>query len=247
MAESSRADRIKACLASSDLEGAGVAAKEAFADPASQEDELAWIAGVVYEAGVASAYAVLPAFVERFPESIHIIRAYFANLLERMGEMDAATEEARLYVRLVSKTRAWGELAQTDMIEKGVAGSIAVMTTAYRKVGARTYCLRLLAWGGRQTFGGEQKEILVQEAAAVREELKNPANAALDTQWEAFFSKAGHLSPELFDACRNACPALAKRIELIEGNFQFNSAYSLGDDEYLQLVYQTGDGAFVLA
>jgi hypothetical protein len=237
---------LKERLKAQDADGAVAAAKAAFADASAAEEDLAMVAGIVYEAGLSPAFEVLPRFCDRFPESLHIIRAYLANLLERMGDFDAASDEARRYLCLVRDSTAWPVLHETGLIETGVAGSFAVLTVAYRKIGARSYCLRVLDWALKQSMSEAGKNVVRQEAAAIHGELADPAAAEVNRRWEEFFAGKGPIPPDLWETAQKAAPGLSKRLELIEGNFKFNGDYRCDDAEILQQVYRMDDGAFLL-
>jgi len=95
-------ERMREALDRNDDASVVKTARDAFEDPESTEDTLAWTAAVMYERKIVAGMDLLLAFVERFPHSIHLPRVYLADLHARSSRFDVATDEARVYLRCAS-------------------------------------------------------------------------------------------------------------------------------------------------
>src|SRR5687767_6803614 len=91
---------IRDALKGQDMDGAAAAVEAAYADEKAGEELLAWAAGVAYENMLTSALGVIPEFLARFPNSMHMIRVYYADLCASQDHFDSATTHARLYIRM---------------------------------------------------------------------------------------------------------------------------------------------------
>src|SRR5437870_4333545 len=101
---------ISAALAKADAVAAEGAARHAFNDPALDEEPLAWVAAMMYENSIRSAFDLLETFVDRFPESLHLGRIYLADALAQAGQFDTATDHARIYLRQAQEHGAFASL-----------------------------------------------------------------------------------------------------------------------------------------
>jgi hypothetical protein len=84
------------------------------------------------------------------------------------------------------------------------------------------------------------------EYRRLTEELNDPKWSQLDALWEAFFQR-GESLPQLLDLCgRCRLPILARRLDTLARRFEEEPAWKPGDEEVLQMLYRTNQGAFVL-
>jgi hypothetical protein len=120
-AGSSYEDRINKALANNQLGEVESLARQAFADSAADEGNLAWVAAVAEEKGVPSASEFLELFVSRYPASLHLPRIYLADNLARAGRFDEATESSRRYLRLAKDAGIFETLGNTRILRHGVS------------------------------------------------------------------------------------------------------------------------------
>lgn len=239
-------DRIKRAVAEKKEADVATTAREAFADKAANEDTLAWIAAAIYERHITPALEYLPAFVERFPTSLHLVRVYFADILARSSQFDGATHHARIYLRLVRDRGLFKDLHKLRIIREGVSRAFLLVTAAYTELGARSYSIRALKQGLRLGLVPRWEEIIQKELLRLEQELANAQMASIDKEWESFFSN-GKWADKLYKMCEaNNYPDLAKRIDLLEGNFRFNSKFIVGEDELFMLIFAKENNAFLL-
>ncbi|MBL8521532.1 MAG: hypothetical protein JNK75_12820 [Betaproteobacteria bacterium] len=240
------ADRLEAALRAGDAEAAESAARAAFADPAAGEDDLAPIAGLIFESGFHPAFDLVEGFVERFPDSVHGIRAYLADLHAQSGNFDRATVEARIYLRLVRDRGLLPKLDAVRIVQAAASRAFLLLTAAYTELGARSYSARVLDLAQKFALDPEWRETLVAERSRLADELADPAVRAADVRWEAFFA-GGRQSGSLIEECLGrGYPAMAQRLDLIEAQFRFDPAFRCGGPEILQLVRAAAPGSLVL-
>lgn len=241
------ADVVREALLKSDEVGALKAAESAFADETSTEGTLAWIAAALYERGVVPGFKLLEAFIERFPDSLHLPRVYFADLLARSSRFDAATDCSRIWLRCASDAGVLAKPLQAGILREGVGKSFLLITSAYTDMGARSYSHRVLTRALSHSLGPKWEAILREEMARLQTELEESANRQADLDWEAFFER-GKNADSLFRRCKErGYPLLAKRVDLLEGSFRFDAGFKVGEREFLLLTLTTESGANLLA
>jgi hypothetical protein len=240
-------ERIREALEKSDDVAAVKAARDAFADETCTIDTLAWAAAVMYERRVSSGLDLIQTFVDRFPGSLHLPRVYLADLLAQSSQFDAATENARVYLRYASDAGVFEKPLQERVLREGVARAFLLVTAAYTETGARTYAARVIKRALSFDLDERWKGILQAEGVRLHTELAEPGNRKADAEWESFF--AGGLNADsLYKRCESSgYPMLAKRIDLLEGNFRFNAQFKVDERELLLLVLRTDRNENLLA
>ena len=246
IAGSSYEDRINRALANHQLGEVEQLARQAFADPAADEGNLAWVAAVSEEKGVPSAPEFLELFVNRYPASLHLPRIYLADNLARAGRFDEATEQARRYLRLAKDAGVFANLGNTRILRHGVSHAFLLLTAAYTELGARSYSEGVLKHALHFDLEPDFGKKIQQELARLAVELRDPSNMATNQTWNAFFSK-GTGADGLYEACTSrGFPILAKRIDLLDGHFRFNAQFTVGESELYLLVNVTTENANIL-
>jgi hypothetical protein len=239
-------ERIGDALAKGDAEAAEAAARAAFDDEAVGEDDLAWVAAMMYENDIRGGFDLLEAFVERFPESLHLGRVYLADVFAQVDQFDDATEQARIYLRQAQERDVLHTLAENRLVQDGVSRACLLLTAAYTELGARSYSARVLRWAAQFTVESGWAESIRNERLRLIAELKEPANGKLDAKWEQFFASGRHVD-ELCKICADrGFPLMAQRLALLEANFRFNMTFNVGEQEILQLVLATDGDQHVL-
>jgi len=77
-------------------------------------------------------------------------------------------------------------------------------------------------------------------------EMRDPSNKATNEKWNAFFA-SGTGADALYEACTSkGFPILAKRVDLLDGNFRFNPKFEVGETELYLLVNVTNENANIL-
>jgi hypothetical protein len=243
---SSYEDRITQALANNQPGEVEQLARQAFADPAADEGHLAWVAAVAEEKGVASAPEFLESFVKRFPASLHLPRIYLADNLARAGRFDEATEHARRYLRLAKDAAIFETLGKTRILRHGVSHAFLLLTAAYTEPGARSYSEGVLKHALHFDLLPDFVANVKQELARLANEMREPANKARNEKWNSFFA-SGSGADALYEMCTSrGFPILAKRVDLLEGNFRFNSQFEVGETELYLLAEVTNDNANIL-
>jgi hypothetical protein len=111
------------------------------------------------------------------------------------------------------------------------------MTAAYTRLGARSYSQRLLERAARLPLPQPFAERIHQEIATLDEELKATDAHEINTKWEDFFSSGKHFS-ELYELCvKNQFPHMARRLDLLNGNFKFQKDFTVDESEMLKDVF----------
>ncbi len=222
------------------------ALSQAFDDYDGEEDFAAWLAGVAHSSECPASGTMLARFLERYPQSWHPIQVDWAETLLREGRVDEGSNEARAYLHRLQQTGLSQQVRESEMIRYGVCRAFLILSAVYTEIAARTYSARILEYCLVLDLDGYWQRRLSMEYQRLKEELRDPKLAAADAKWERFF-RSGEGAEDLLVACRaRNFKLLARRIEVVAGNFQENPAYRPGDEELFQLLYQTDKGAFVL-
>jgi hypothetical protein len=239
-------DRVRRAVAEDRQNDVAQIAREAFSDDSIGEDVLAWVAAAIYERKIISALSYLHVFVERFPNSLHLIRVYLADVLARSSQYDGATQNARIYLRQAKNAGLLQSLQSHRVAQEGVSRAFLLVTAAYTELGARSYSIRTLEHGLRFSLASGWSEVFENELRRLRQELANAELSAMDKEWEVFFSN-GSGADRLHKICQaRKFPVLAKRVDLLEGNFRFNDKFEVGDQELFMLVYSMAGNEFIL-
>jgi hypothetical protein len=245
-AGSSYEDRINQALTNNQPGEVEKLAREAFDDPTADEGNLAWVAAVADEKGVPSAAELLELFVSRYPASLHLPRIYLADSLVRAGRFDAGSEHARRYLRLAKDAKIFATLGSTRILRHGVSHAFLLLTAAYTELGARSYSEGILRHALQFDLVPEFVASIQQELARLAKEVRDPANKATNEKWNAFFA-SGNGADALYETCTSrGFPILAKRVDLLDGNFRFNPQFKVGETELYLLAEVTNDNANIL-
>jgi hypothetical protein len=243
---SSYEDRINRALASNQLGEVDELARQAFADPMADEGNLAWVAAVADEKGIPTASEFLKTFVTRFPASLHLPRIYLADSLARDGRFDETTEHARRYLRLARDAKVFENLSNTRILRHGVSHAFLLLTAAYTELGARSYSEGILKHALTFELLPDFVAKIQQELARLAVEMRDPANKATNERWNGFFA-SGSGADSLYETCTSAgFPIMAKRVDLLDGNFRFNPKFEVGEAEMYLLAEVTRENANIL-
>ncbi|MEO0575472.1 MAG: hypothetical protein AAF004_08410 [Pseudomonadota bacterium] len=209
-----------------------------------EEHELAWAIGAVFENNLIDAFKFIPVFIDKYPQSLHPVRVFYADLLPRQGQYDSATDEARFYLRLLSESKLIDDLEGKALLLDGFCRAWLLLSSVYTEVGARSYSKRIINTGLNYPLPSTWIETFKKELSQLDVELKSDELKVIDDKWEDFFKSADDWS-----FVDNLCeqknfPSLRKRIELIKDNFKFNPSFNLSDE--LLKVVQRDKNAFVL-
>ena len=245
-AGSSYEDRINEALKSNQPGEVEKLARQAFDDPAADEGNLAWVAAVADEKGVPSASEFLELFVSRYPASLHLPRIYLADSLVRAGRFDEGSEHARRYLRLAKDSKIFEKLGSTRILRHGVSHAFLLLTAAYTELGARSYSEGVLKHALHFDLVPDFVDKIRQELGRLAVEMRDPSNKATNEKWNAFFA-SGTGADALYEACTSrGFPILAKRVDLLDGNFRFNPKFEVGETELYLLVNVTNENANIL-
>jgi len=220
-------------------------ARKAFDYKKSDEETLALLAGSIYELELTSAFDLLDKFVSMFPNSLHAIRPQLSDLLARSGSFDDATEEARIYLRLIYKRGMLSQLAENKIIQYGVSKAFLLVTSAYTELGARSYSKAILKMALEYDLTAKTKSWILSEVDRLDEELLDSNNFKLDMLWSSFYDDGADAAALYEHSNNSGFPRMAKRIDLIESNFRYNIEYSISAENVLDLVTEY-DEAFAL-
>jgi len=219
-----------------DLKKAEKLAIAAFKKEPSNEHLLAMISGNIYERELWAVGDLIAEFVDRFPDSLHAIRVFHADIMARRELYDEATFHARYYLRIVKENNQL-KAPTSDIIRNGMGRGFLLLTSAYTELGARSYSRRVLEHG-HEFVSDHWQQIYNQELSTLTQELTKEESSGIDENWEAFFQSDANADQQVAYAEEKGFPQLAKRVDLIADQFAFNSNYSPGIDEMFQIVYE---------
>jgi hypothetical protein len=239
-------DRIRAALAENRQSKAASIAREAFANDKEEEHVLAWVASSVYEREISSAFDLLEEFMVRFPNSLHLPRVYLADILSRASRFDQASDLSRYYLRLAHESGVLPELASKRIIQEGVSRSFLLLTSAYTTLGARSYSRRVLQFGLGFGLAERWRGVIENELHQLGNELQQAEFADEDSKWECFFGTGAGLDGLYKKCIDGGFPLMARRIDLLEGNFRFNASFVVDTSETLLLAVEVEDNGFML-
>lgn len=238
-------DQFRESVAKKDIVGADSTARKAFSDKTSDEHVLAWIAGSIYDLNLEKSFDLLQVFTERFPSSLHPIKAFTADLYARSGNFDKATLEARVYLRSIKDSGILDDLESENIVRAGVSRAFLFVTAAYTELGARSFSKSVLNMALNYDISPDWADVIKSEISRLTEELKDPENLQRDEKWNSFYAN-GSNTDELHDYCKKSgYPVMAKLVDLTEGNFRFNSSYKVDSESIFNVVIEN-EGTFVL-
>lgn len=215
--------------------------KSAYNANKNDEEMAGWIVGNIYEKNLHQLFDTLPEFVTNFPDSLHAVRIYLADLFARQDNFDLATEHSRKYLRIANDNNALEKLNDFPIIRHAVSRAFLLLTSAYTECGARSYSKRILSNSLKYDLEDEWKDATRKELIRIDKELQEVQNSEVDSKWENFFAN-GSNSGDLFNLCSSkGFNQLASRIDLIESNFRFNQSFKISSDEYFKIVTMVND------
>lgn len=215
-----------------------------FTNDKTQEHELAWALGVVFEKNIFEAFRFMPRFLEKHPRSPHPVRVFYSDLLARQGQYDLASEQARIYLRTLSDSKLIEQLKGKPILQDGVARAWLLLSAVYTEAGARSYSKRVILTGLACSLPLSWVDAFHGEVSRLDDELLSNDLKFLDDKWENFFLNSDGWN-YLDNHCNeNELLILKKRIELIKDNFKFNPSFNL-QGEMLKLVNHE-NGFFLL-
>jgi hypothetical protein len=219
-------------------------AKSAFTKTATNEELLAFICGTIYENKVWNAMTLINKFVERFPNSLHAMRIYLSDLYARQNNFDAATLEARIYLR-VAKDCGVLYNSKNKLLDYAIGHGFLLLTSIYTAVGARSYSKKILEIGFA-VVSRHWQNIYETELKSIEKELEDKNNNALNLKWESFFSRGENFSYLVNLLNTFEAKELTMRTELLADNFRFNDSFQIDEKELFQLIYTSKNGVKVL-
>jgi hypothetical protein len=201
-------------------------------DPKIRESLLGWGVLSACEFQFACASTYLPWFLDAFPHSAVPVRVEYARYLAQTQQEDQATEFARDYLRDMRDFGLLKSSGMTPMFKLGVSRAFILLTAAYTMMGARSYSQRVLEHALMFDIDEQHQKYYQVEQNRLTQELTEPVNQSLDDKWELFFQKNAKDFMELHDMCvRNEYLLLAKRLELLNGQFQFVKEFKMDESE----------------
>lgn len=237
--------KIQELIEKKDLTQLARVAKSAFKDLKDNERTLSWIAGIVFESGALEGFDLIADFVQRFPTSLHPIRAYYADLWASQDKYDQASHEARIYLRLLTDEGKLERL-KDDIDSAGAARAFLLLTAVHTEVGARNYSQRVLKKALNLELPKKWNMFITREIQTLKKELLKAEAKAMDKKWEAFYQQASH-AKELIQYCKQKkFPLLVKRLEILTQQIKAGSSLHKSDNEYLLVTYSSPDGTTVL-
>jgi hypothetical protein len=233
-----RSEIIK-CIEKNELVKIEKLSNEAFENEAENEDLLAFVSAIIFEKQIWNCTELIHRFVNKFPNSLHGIRIYFSDLLSKQRNYDAATTEARIYLRIAKENNQL-EKPFNNIISNSIGKGFLLLTSAYTEIGARNYSKKVLEIGKK--FVNEYWiNIYNNEINTLKGELNNKANTEINQKWDAFFDE-GDFATELFELCKTSkFNDLAKRVDLIESQFRFETDYKVNENEMFKIVLENND------
>ena len=218
---------------------------QAVEDYAGEEEFSAWCSSVAHGMEVENAANLLAKFVERFPLSLHPVQVDLAERLLQSGYLDHGANEARAYLSRVFQQGMPEYMGRFDLVRDGCARSLLMLTSVYTELGARNYSRRVLEFGLMMPLEQYWTSRFQAEHVRLGEELRREDARRFDRQWERFFHE-NEGAPALAELCeKHNAPILAQRVRVL-GDLRQAKPEPLGDEEFLQMLYQTDQGAWVL-
>lgn len=221
-----------------DFEQVGLTINEALKDEAVGEDELASLATAVINYKVESYFQIFEIFCQRYPDSVLPIHAFYSEFLVLSGKTERGAEEARFFLRKMRDVDALKRDDLSPFYRDGLARAFLYSQSTYIELGARSYCLRVLALAksvpALKDFAPEfEKHILM-----ITKELEDPDILTLDGVWEAFFSAGRNLEAALAICEKLEFTEMARRFEVLASEARLMSAPAF-EQEFFKIAYTT--------
>jgi len=179
----------------------------------------------------------LEAFCDENSETPHGAEIKIADFYAGLDKLDETTARARRFVSKFRGTEMEQRLVEHPILLTMFARCYLLMTAAYTRLGARSYSTRILNKALSLHLPKTFEDRIKNEIYTLATELKNEKNRELDKKWEDFYSSGAHFY-ELYELCKTTkYPQMAKRIELIDGHFKFDSNFKVDDSEILMDIF----------
>lgn len=179
----------------------------------------------------------LEAFCDANAETPHGAEIKLADFYAGLDKLDETTARARRFLSKFRGSEVEKNLSAYPVLQTMFARCYLLTTAAYTRLGARSYSYRLLNKALQLGLPKAFEDRLKNEIQTLNNELKIQANSDWDKKWEAFFSTGANYT-ELHELCQTQqFPQMAKRIELLEGNFRFNIDFKIDDSEILMDIF----------
>jgi hypothetical protein len=213
------------------------------------EDLLAFICGVIFENQIYDLNDLFFKFRDKFPFSLHPVRVFISELLTHVKKYDDATTESRFYLRTALENKQL-ESPHNEIIKSFVGRAFYLTTCAYTEMGARDYAKNVINYANTilsdKWHNEHWNKVYADEIKALDKELENEENIVINNKWNDFF-KTGANANELYDLCTEKdFKDLARRVDLIESNFRFNTEFEVGISEIFMLIYEGEEEGYLL-
>lgn len=180
----------------------------------------------------------LEAFCNAIPNVPHIAEVRLADYYASTNRLDDATARARQFLSKLRGTEIEKDPAAHPFFHKLMVRAYLLMTAAYTQLGARSYSQRILFKGIALNPPEPFLDRVSNEIQTLQAELKDQHAAELNAKWEEFFQHGANYDEVYNLAQKNNFPNLARRLEILEGNFRFNTEFVITDAEILMDVFQ---------
>ena len=185
----------------------------------------------------------LPWFLKQYPKSLMPLRIEYSRYLLSISHTDVASETARTYLRDVRDAGFLKNLDKNPFVRKGTGEAFLILTASYTMTGARSYSRRVLHYAKKLDLEEQVLSSYFKEMAQFEKELEQLDLLELDNKWEAFFGGNIQYTRELFDYCKGkGFELLAKRVDLLDANFRFNTTFKVDVDEIFLLALEVNTG-----
>jgi tetratricopeptide (TPR) repeat protein len=246
-AHSSLENQIRSAILNGQKEEATKLAQAAYASKDQSEEMLAWIAGVLHEKRIKSAFPLMNQFIERFPDSLQLPRIYLADIYANLGQFDRASLYARIYLRLAKDRGILDRLENLNIAREGVSKAFLLLTAAYTELGARSYSKRVLQYARHLHLTESMAKFIDEELHRLDQELRNSENIAVDQTWEKFFVDGVAHANEIIQRCQDkGFPDLALRMRIIYESFRADSSFRVDSQEMFMIPVTMANGSAML-
>jgi hypothetical protein len=200
-------------------------------DPAEAESSIGWAILAACEMKMPCTERFLPWFLNEYPNSVMPVAVTYAEYLSGTEDHDNATVHARHYLSVLNRVGGFDRIAGNRNMRIGASSAFLILTDAYTHCGARCYSQKILQHASRMPLESSLLESYRKEMARLDEELKDDQNAKINHVWKSFFENRQYAS-KLITWCESKkCMTLAKRIELLEAQFRFQSEFRIDERE----------------
>ncbi|CAN5713006.1 hypothetical protein BH10BDE1_BH10BDE1_03420 [soil metagenome] len=242
---SNYAGEIAEAAKAQDFEKIGLTINAALKDEAVGEDDLAELATAILNYKVESYFQIFEIFSQRYPDSILPIHAFYSEFLVLSGKTERGAEEARFFLRKMRDVDALKREDLSPFYRDGLARAFLYSQSTYIELGARSYCLRVLAMAksvpALKDFAPEFEKHIVM----ITKELEDPDVRTLDGVWEGFFSSGRNLEPLLAICEKLKFAELARRLEILEGQARRMAVLPF-EEEFFKIAYTSDKNEVLL-